>query len=486
MNQENFERLIYWLKEYPDNDNIKSTISNNLEVINDDLMGRCIKAKDKIERNYSLIKIPKSFLLNYVTSLKYLAYFNDEVNDFLKLHIQNFNREKFKTESDEITKIYSNLDLRKIITLSSHQLLTLFICLENKRKKNSFWFPLLNCFPKLEEYSNIPMTWNLQNSTLKSKQVFNMLPQTIINHTKTQLTQFYNDIDSINNALNKKIVDISEDEYLWSWLAINTRCLYYKLPNYLPITSSKEREASNITLVPFVDLINHKCNDPNAIAKETKFGYEVLSRKKIFPNDHLWFSYGPHNDEFLQCEYGFSVFKIGDNNKIEDINIYNTIDITSILIKLLNKPKKKNVSLWLKQTSYYGDYTLGIDSILKNNDNNNNDISIIVKPSHRTRIVLASLVENDNEFIVDPIKSNNNNFLIRCPLKLERFYEGYNDGEYYKNSELILLNKIISKLKDDINGKLEKLSNNQENENFTKITITKKILESQLFLLNSF
>ncbi|KAG0678361.1 hypothetical protein C6P42_000508 [Pichia californica] len=475
MEQKRFANLINWLESTSGKDQATSTISKSLKIINDVHMGRCISAINTIEKNNKLIKIPKKYLLNYVTVLKHISYFNSGINEFFKKYVSGFDNIIFQSENDEITSLYSKLDSKKIFNLTSHQLLTLYITLENKRKESSFWYPLLSCFPELKEYSGIPMTWTLKTSSSTDLELFNSLPNSTKHHALSQLNQFNDDIKAIDSILNNLNFKVGHDEYLWSWLAINTRCLYYKLPLYLPISDSKNSEASNITLVPFVDLINHSYKSLNTVAIETKFGYEISTIQKIEKDNHLWFTYGPHSDEFLQCEYGFSTLREEFIDKFEEMNIYNCVDISSIILKLLNSSKKVNVSSWLKQTSYYGDYTLGIDNVTENNIK-----TFSTKPSHRTRIAIAALIENDKEFKLDE-----NEGIIRCPIKLEKFYDGFNDGEYYHKSETILLQKIIIKVKEDLNSKLESL-NSIKDYDITKFKIVRNLLLNQLFLLNSF
>lgn len=491
MSPDKFTTLKSWLESPLANNSTVPYISNLLEVIDTPKIGRCMVTTSEIKKNEKVIEIPKVFLLNYTTVLKHLAYWNDEIDEFLNEKIQNFKRYSIIYENNdtkltpEIVEIYKKLNCQKLLSLSAHQLLTMYISLERKRQNSSFWYPLFSCFPELHEYDSIPMKWNLKNSSLFELKLFNLLPKSVLSHATSQCHQFYEDIDQIRFILEGSTVEISDDEYLWSWLAINTRCLYYKLPSYLPITQTKDNAASNITLVPFVDFINHKSDKSNSIAEESKRGYQVKVIKDVSASDHLWFTYGPHNDEFLQCEYGFSTSQLSKQNyalKYSSFNIYNTFDLSPIFLKLLSNPKKEYVVQWLKQTGYYDDYTLGVENI-KFDDNGDDNFQMVVKPSYRTRIVIASLVEKDVNF-----KYNESQNSINCPLKLEKFYQGYNDGEYYQDAESTLLKKMIGKRKEEIYSNLEKigyLGTDGEND-MIKTDVIRKLLEGQLFILESF
>lgn len=481
--QENaFNTLRDWLQIPKENDKAKThaTISSDLKVIDDSTKGRCIVAEEDIPTGKTIIKIPKNYLLNYITVLKHLSCWNVEIDNFLKEKIRNFNNEIFQTKPDQITNIYSAFICDDILKLTSAQLLALYICLERRRDEASFWKPFLSCLPELNEYDGIPMTWNLEMSTETDIRLFMLLPKSTSKHASNQITQFYSDFEKINNVLQDSNIKITEDEFLYSWLAINTRCLYFKLPEYLPITTTKLKEESNITMVPFVDYLNHQLEDSNSIAQETKSGYEVSTLSKICKNDHLWFVYGPHSDEFLQCEYGFSISEVtmasDETFKFKNLNYYNSVDISQLLMALLNNPKKKNVVEWLKQAGYYDDYTIGIDQDLTK------DTKVGVSPSYRTRIAIASLIENDLEF-----KFNENQNSFMCPLKLERFYQGFTDGEYYEKFENILLAKILNKIKLDVKTKLKLLETIvDDGKSNIKNIVVKKLLINELLLLESF
>lgn len=469
------KQLTDWLKSTSKE---KASISARIRVVDEISLGRCITTAEAVKKNELLLSVPNQFLLNYTTVLQHLSYSNNGIDQFLRKRILQFNNRVYATNADEITFLYSKLDCEKLLSLTSHQLLTLFICLERKRHESSFWYPLFSCFPELNEYKAIPMTWNLKIASEHHVKLFGLLPRSVLNHAKSQSNQFYSDIETIGSVLKEQDVILTESEYLWAWLAINTRCLYYKLPKYLPITEKTESEASNITLVPFVDFINHRCDESNCLARVSKSGYEVLATGNISIGTHLWFTYGPHNDEFLQSEYGFSTSKMTEKTwDYTSFNRYNTIDLSPIITKLLCSTTKKKIYTWLKQTRYYDDYTLGVENISSTKDGK---VKISVKPSYRTRIALASLTERNEDFYYDSSQDN-----IECPSNLRKFYEGFNDGEYYKKTEAVLLDKILAKIKQEIGLKLEALSKLDTAGSVEHVAV-ENLLSNQKFLLNSF
>lgn len=235
-------------------------------------------------------------------------------------------------------------------------------------------------------------------------------------------------------------------------------------------------------MVPFVDYINHKTTDSNAIAKEAKSGYEVYSIDGIQKDEHVWFSYGPHDDTFLQCEYGFSTSELNyvssNDYSYKCFNPYNTVNISEIVKKLLSLPKKKNVVEWLKQVGYYDDYTLGIDDTRLLGGK----INVSVHPSFRTRIVLASLIEAESEFTFNELQRS-----YVCPARLEKFYQGLTEGEYYLTTEKVLLKKILSKLETELKDRLTSvLSFKVDSSVESKITTCRKLLLDELFIITSY
>ncbi|KAM9886540.1 hypothetical protein OXX79_014123, partial [Metschnikowia pulcherrima] len=62
----------------------------------------------------------------------------------------------------------------------------------------------------------------------------------------------------------------------------------------------------NFTMAPYVDFLNHSSEDQCGI-KIDALGFQVFTSTSYKPGDELYFSYGPHSNEFLLCEYGFTL-----------------------------------------------------------------------------------------------------------------------------------------------------------------------------------
>lgn len=470
MSENNVQSLKDWLEFSGECTN--GNVSSLLNVIDDKHFGRGIQANDNIPKGTVIIKVPKPFLLNYLTTLKFFSYWNVEVDRFLSKHIYNFDKTAFKTSEDEITKIYTKLSFEKLIKLTSHQLLSMFLLLEKKRKSNSWWKPFLDCLPNYKDYEGTPMTWKFDEN-VEDEKLLSSLPKFTRLHVEKQIEQFNSDFAIVTSLLLPFQNIFSKKEYLWAWITVNTRCMYFELPKYLQENGSKNSSVNKITLVPYADYINHHFELRNAEARCTKSGYDVVTIANVKKGEYIWFSYGPHNDSFLQCEYGFSMSNTNSmNNEKLFINKYNSIDITEIIVKLLNIPKKESVLKWLTQSGYLGDYTIGFETVDRTKDMGPH---IISKPSHRTRIALAALIEKEDDF-----KFNQEQYSFMCPVKLEKFLQGFNDGEYYLKTETALLQKILTRYKKDLTSKLETLNSCESN---FKSNIVRKLLSSEIYLI---
>ncbi|KAG7697755.1 hypothetical protein KL933_002805 [Ogataea haglerorum] len=239
----------------------------------------------------------------------------------------------------------------------------------------------------------MPMIWALQNDPL-----FDLLPISIKEHSKTQQEKFLTDYRAVQEFLCDAGLDcanlVSQDDFLWAWTCCNSRCLYMELPQVL----EKQLE-DNFTLVPFVDFINHAPEDHCSVSMSPTKGFQVTSGSRPYNGgDQLFFNYGAHSDEFLLCEYGFML--------PARCNPWNNIDITPYILALL----KAEQSEFLKETGYYGEYTLTSDEV-----------------SFRTEIALATLQEKD----------------LR---KIHAMVNGLSDGAAYKKNSDLLVRKILSKI----------------------------------------
>lgn len=399
------ERLLKWInntgEEEVSNPSSHSFISPKLTIENFQSTGRGLGASSPINRNENIIKIPHSFLLNTNSIIRHIAKHNDRIKlteaHYLNIYVP-YNSDKIQ---DKFTDIYTKLLLEELLDLSSVQLMSLYLLFEFQRGKNSFWKPFIDVLPSVDDFILSPLIWEVMK-VAHHEELLSLLPKSVKKHTSDMLKRFTSDFKVVKSLIAKKL-EISSDEiieseylpkdkYLWVWMCINSRCLYMNIPQ------SKNKD-DNFTMAPYVDILNHSCDDQCGIKIDVS-GFLVYTTSRYEKGQQLFFSYGPHSNVFLLCEYGFTLPE----------NSWNYLDMTDYISPLL-KPSQVD---FLKEHDYYGDYTI-------------NALSGI---SFRTEVAFAVLQENI------PHESR----------KLAALINGYSDGSGYKRNTVILISKILEKV----------------------------------------
>ncbi|KAL8743894.1 MAG: hypothetical protein Q9190_003796 [Brigantiaea leucoxantha] len=111
--------------------------------------------------------------------------------------------------------------------------------------------------------------------------------------------------------VSSAIAEISFDRYVYYWLIVNTRSLYFEMPN----TKVHPPREDRMVLCPFIDFFNH--DDHGCHVTFGMDGYKVVSDRRYKPNEEMFVSYGNHSNDFLLVEYGF----ILDRNKWDHLPI---------------------------------------------------------------------------------------------------------------------------------------------------------------------
>lgn len=414
--------------------------SDAIEVIDTEDSGRGVylQKQIKLKKNNVLISIPSSYQLNYHSVLFHIANFNKSISipnvtstssDDLEVH----------SSEDPRYNAYSILSQDFLLQLSSFQLLCLYILAEwillpqwtSDTSIVSFWKPFFDVWPTESELGSIPTVWNCQRKTNLKDQYNNLtksLSYASLSHMQriTKLVQndwelIYPIIEGWNEMYPTQLtLDEQFDKFLHIYFIINSRCLYCEIPLK---KDSEDRIASNFTMVPLVDFLNHSdtidkyCYPQVNIFK--KDGISGVGQFMIRVGDHeynqmgeqIFLNYGPHSNDFLLNEYGFVI----QNNK------WDFIDITETVMALLEQNstdnKEKMIQL-LKENDYWGDYTVNHDEI-----------------SYRTSVALSLVVTKDFE-------------------RVKKFMLGYISEDYFipkiKPTLIEMLKHIITDATDKI------------------------------------
>ncbi|ANB11644.1 Rkm2p [Sugiyamaella lignohabitans] len=270
--------------------------------------------------------------------------------------------------------------------LNSHQILALVITLYCNDADN-YWYPFLSQLPTKESFQGIPL--GMTPEDLKS------MPLSVQSHVSKQKNTFLDDFEAVKRVLSDSDseTNIEYNEFLRAWMCVNSRCLYMTLPG------SDGTPADNMTMAPFIDFLNHtSLGEQDSVKVDvTAVGMVVTARKHYSPGDEILLGYGPHDNTFLLCEYGFTI----------PSNPWDTVDITQEILQLLTTSQKSV----LEELGYLGDYTVNKEG-----------------PSFRTEVSLSCLQEPSSDGI---------------PPGLQMLCSGRSDGSKYKTGNCRVLQQIL-------------------------------------------
>lgn len=160
-------------------------------------------------------------------------------------------------------------------------------------------------------FESIPLTWETELADklpVSTKAYLNKQQKVYEKHL--QLAEnFVKSHERISSILG---TTLNREDFLWSWLVVNSRCIYQSLSP----TSTRD---DNYACSPLVDMINHV---PSSIS-HCKLSYDikglsVISQSPYKSGKEVSISYGAHSNEALICEYGFTIPSNSDNTLIID------------------------------------------------------------------------------------------------------------------------------------------------------------------------
>lgn len=172
------------------------------------------------------------------------------------------------------------------------QALVLFLAAMKSERFYSEWTDYLNAIP---ENIILPM--------FMDPEILECASQHVKDHVKKQLHAFDNDI----TALLDLGMDLETHLLKWAWLAVNTRCVTLR---------SRKDGFPTIALMPFLDFLNHSSSVTVDSFFDSRTGcFELSCHDTILKESQAFLCYGPHDNTFLACEYGF----------VEENNIYDYV-----------------------------------------------------------------------------------------------------------------------------------------------------------------
>ncbi|ESU14425.1 hypothetical protein FGSG_08862 [Fusarium graminearum PH-1] len=205
--------------------------------------------------------------------------------------------------------------------VSVHGILAAEIALDDS-DDFAIWRTVLPTREDLE--GGMPMMWPSELQALLPKRAKDLLDN--------QNTTFRRECDIVLKAFPT----LTRDEYMLSWVLINTRTFYNSMPK-MKIYAHSDR----LVCMPVADLFNH---DQGCKLVYSALGYSVQTDRVYKQGEEVYVSYGPHSNDFLLTEYGF----------ILDTNRWDEVYLDEVILPLLNKTQRAE----LESVGFLGRYTL--------------------------------------------------------------------------------------------------------------------------------
>ncbi|KAF4527612.1 hypothetical protein B566_EDAN016298 [Ephemera danica] len=174
---------------------------------------------------------------------------------------------------------------------SAQQVLSTFIALECKKGRESNWYEYLATIPRT---FTTPLFCNNQE----------ILPDYVRKQVDKVKENLKHSFDFVAIQIKRHgLPEITWEEYLWAWYAVNSRAVYLE-PNE---TCNIIQDKDCLALAPYLDLLNHSARIPVNQVRLHNGQYELRSSANFKKYDQVFISYGAHNNVTLCLEYGFVV-----------------------------------------------------------------------------------------------------------------------------------------------------------------------------------
>lgn len=106
---------------------------------------------------------------------------------------------------------------------------------------------------------------------------------------------------------------VRRDDFLYAWNLVNSRTFYHTTPR----TERRLPKDDHMVLQPVADLFNHG-HDGCSVAFD-QADFTITTTRAHAPGEELFIRYGPHSNDFLLVEYGFTIG--GDGNPSDETSL---------------------------------------------------------------------------------------------------------------------------------------------------------------------
>jgi hypothetical protein len=210
-----------------------------------------------------------------------------------------------------------------------HAILATSLCLDNDP---SFvvWKAVL---PSREDVTtSMPVYW--------PQDLQDLLPASATALLAKQKAKFERDWKAVSPAYP----DLTRDDFLYSWLLINTRTFYHKTR----ATEKLPRE-DHMVLQPVADLFNHSPDGCN-VAFDDHF-FTISTTHDYARGDELFIRYGAHPNDFLLVEYGFTL--------PTELNPWDETTLDPYLCPLFSRDQRQR----LEDAGFWAGYKLDAETV---------------------------------------------------------------------------------------------------------------------------
>ncbi|KAJ3725976.1 hypothetical protein C8R42DRAFT_718227 [Lentinula raphanica] len=247
-------------------------------------------------------------------------------------------------------------------SLSATQLISLHLLLHRPRPDEDSLEPLFGPY-----ISTLPRNFDYHPLSWISKSINTELLELLPPSTKQALhdlsSKFQNDLATVSlfvrdhpqlleptpkrSSASLEWDESLKDDYLWAWLNVNTRCVYYQVKN-------PSSHPDNITLCPILDFANHSSHLP---CMESPFSSKPNLRPDLYrdfslispsqtsvdTDTELYLKYGAHCNRVLFVEYGFvlPIDSIPETHRALEVNVDDIVDAFLV--------DKGETGSWLKE-----------------------------------------------------------------------------------------------------------------------------------------
>ncbi|KAG1731897.1 hypothetical protein EDB19DRAFT_1896846 [Suillus lakei] len=240
--------------------------------------------------------------------------------------------------------------------LTATQMISLHLCInhphESEDSLDPHYGPYISTLPR--EFDSHPLTWIVRSSSAMESggvPLLGYLPPSVHASLVELHDRFCQDWAAVRAYLVGNTQYYTRN-YLWAWLNVNTRCIYYRLK------ASKE-DPDNLTLCPILDFANHAPNGLHMTPVPSEADiWDTAPIKSIGKGfrraKEIFLTYGVHPNRTLFVEYGF-VNKSSDDAEITD----GEVDVQDVVESLILDHKSGVfVKSVLEDEGYWGDWTL--------------------------------------------------------------------------------------------------------------------------------